>query len=121
MPASSWHAVVQVVADAPLFAVADLQNLAFQPFALGDVARDALDLHQLTALFDQPGADFQLHALARRRGKIVFDGRPLDALDDAAQPFARRRLLFRHHKINEVPVEDFLTGTLEQFLAGFCC
>src|SRR5207302_3407456 len=44
-------AVVKVMADAALFPVADFEDLAFEPFAFGDIASDALDLEQAPILF----------------------------------------------------------------------
>ena len=60
-------AVVQIVADAALLAVADFQNFPFQPLAFGDVARDDFHLDVGAGLLDQAGADFQPHPLRRRR------------------------------------------------------
>ena len=64
--------VVQIMADAALLAVADLQNLALQPFPFGDVPRDAFHLGLFADLFNQAGADFQTEALPFGIEEIPF-------------------------------------------------
>jgi hypothetical protein len=58
------NAVVQIMANPALLAIANFQNLAFQAFAFGDVARRAFDFDDLAGLFDKAGADFQADPLA---------------------------------------------------------
>ncbi len=62
--------VVKIVADAPLFAIADFENFAFKALAFGDVASDAFDLKFAILPLNQARADFQFNAFSwkpRRR------------------------------------------------------
>src|SRR5439155_3441019 len=96
------NAVVQVVPDAALLSIADLQDLPFQPPAFSDVASDAFDLHDAPVLRDQPRADFQFDALPGGVDEIPFRVGHVGALNDLVEPLAGGGAMIFGHQLDEI-------------------
>ena len=110
-------AIVQVVSDTALLAVADLQNLAFQAFSFGDVARDTLHLGLLANLFHQAGADFQALALPLSIAEIPLRRGQFCAVGHLSQPLCDGLALFFGHKLNQVFAQDVFAMTVQQLFS----
>ena len=114
------HPVVKVVADALLFAIANLQNLSFQAFALRDIARDTFNLYGLSLLFHDPRADFELQATPRPVSKIPFcrgQGH-IRTLDDLFEPALSRVTLFLGDKFKQFSSGNFIAAPVQKLFSG---
>jgi hypothetical protein len=111
------YAIVEVVTDAALFAVADFENLALEAFAFGDVAGDSFDFDDFAAAFDEAGADFDFDALAGGRCEIPFGRGRAGIFENIFEPLPRSRPLVFGDQINDVARENFRARMLEQSFA----
>ena len=110
--------VVQIVPDATLLTAADFENFAFETTALGNVARDALDLDVSPVLSDEAGTDFQFHAKSDGVDEVPFRRGRLSAVNHLFEPLSRGDLLVFRHQLDEILRDDVLTVALKQTLAG---
>src|SRR5262245_12168343 len=67
------NAIVEIMSDAALLAIADFEDFTLETFAFGDIPRDTFDLDEAAILLDDPSADLESRTATSRGLKIEFN------------------------------------------------